>query len=240
MASKRVVLVTGGASGIGLAISKAFIEREDAYVFILDHSPEATLTAHKIGAVHAFIGDAADEALLLHATQFINKHFGKLHVLVNNVGISMVNHYDETDLSTYDLVMRINVRSAFVAIEAMKKLLERGKGSVVNISSTASKLGDSSPMYAASKAAILGLTRYYARHFAPNVRVNTVAPGGVGNTGIDKRRPAQRREHFIKETPMQRLATPEEIAGCVYFLTTPDAAYITGECLDVNGGIQMD
>ncbi len=240
MSKRRVVFITGGASGIGLATSKMFIKKEEAHVFILDLAREAEITAHQIGAVRAFVGDATDDHFLLQCAQEIHHHFGRLDVLVNNVGISMVHSYGETDIPTFDLVMKVNVRSAFVATEAMKNLLAKEGGAIVNISSTASKLGDSSAMYAASKAAILGLTRYYARHLAPDIRVNTVAPGGVGNTGIDRRRPKERREMFAKETPLGRLATPEEIAAAIYFLASPEASYITGECLDVNGGLVMD
>jgi len=238
---KRIVLITGGASGIGLATAQLFLKKEEALICIIDASPNIELQAEKIGAALFLRGDAGEEKTFLEIAKRIDEHFGRLDVLINNVGISTLHHYYENDTVAFDTVMRINVRSAFLATETLLPLLKKSQTpSIVNISSSAAKIGDTSPMYAASKAALLGLTRYYARTLAPKIRVNSLAPGGVAHTGVDKKRPEARRQSFKERTPLGRLAEPAEIAEAIYFLASPAASYITGECLDVNGGLYMD
>jgi 3-oxoacyl-[acyl-carrier protein] reductase len=174
-------------------------------------------------------------------------HFGGIDILVNDAGISpkhegkKVNLW-EMSVAEWDQVMAVNIRGAFLCCHgAVPRMIERGGGAIVNVSSLAAKVGSviTGCHYVISKAGLVGLTKILAREVAEHgIRVNAVAPGRI-DTPMIWDVPAEVNERYKEMIPLKRLGTPEEVAEGIVFLLSDSAAYITGQVLDINGGIGM-
>jgi len=199
--------------------------------------------------------DATNEEEVSRMFAMIKETFGKLDILVNNVGGSGGGGAGDTSVKIgevpeedWDKVIRANLKSTFLcskkAIELMKPA---GYGKIVNISSRAARLGTDhqGPQYHTSKSAVLGLTRQLARDLAPlGIHVNAVAPGFILSSPRAERRwketrTEEERQAYLKGIPMGRLGKPEEVANAVAFLCSDEASYITGVTIDINGGSFM-
>lgn len=169
--------------------------------------------------------------------------FGRLDILVNNAGIIKRGTLEDHSDADWELVISINLRGTYYfSREAAKIMKRQGWGRIINISSVAGKIGDitSAPSYGPSKAAVNALTKSLARELAPfGITVNAVAPHAI-ETEMTAEWSEERRRALIAQIPLGRMGKPEEVAAAVVFLASPEASFITGEILDVNGGYLMD
>lgn len=245
----RVVIVTGGSYGIGRGIANYFARRQDAVV-IAARDPQRGLAAE--GAIRAASGRALfiatnvrEEESIRAMVQRAVEEWGRIDVLCNNAGIERYARADEYTSEDFDAIHSTNLRGMFLCAKySFPHLRDRG-GSIVNISSVQAVANEPNiSVYAAAKAGILGLTRGLAIDFAPlGVRVNAVCPGAIGDTGMMENAlksvadPAAVIDAASKAIPLGRMGTPEEVAAAVYFLASPQASYISGTTLAVDGAL---
>lgn len=226
----RRVLVTGAASGIGAATAQAFQER-GASVIGLD---QRAISIPRIAAVEVDLTDAADIG-----NAFAGIDAGPIDVLVNAAGIMRTSRLGAITPEHVDAQLSVNVRGLILVTNRAFPLLRPGS-SIVNIASELAYLGrEGASVYVATKAAVLGLTRSWARELAPDIRVNAVAPGPTDTPllGFAGMSPQERARELA--LPLERLGRPEEIAAAVLFLAGSEAGFITGHCLAVDGGATM-
>lgn len=241
----KVALITGGAQGIGKAIALLFT-REGAKVVIADINLEkARETCQEVeslgGETLAVGGNVAGAKEAETMVQQAADQFGRLDILVNNAGITRDQVLLRMKEEDWDLVMAVNLKGAFLCTKAALRLfLKQKSGKVVNIASVTGEMGNAGQAnYAASKAGLIGFTKSIAREYASrNIQVNAVAPGFI-DTAMSQAIPQKDREFLIKQIPMERLGTAEDVAEAVLFLASPAADYITGQVLSVNGGMYM-
>lgn len=237
-------LVTGGAHGIGRAISTTLAERGDTVVVCDRDGPAARSCARDLAArglsARAVELDVSDVAAVRAAVAEADAEL-PLTTLVNNAGVALLSPVLEVEPEDYDRVMDVNLRGLlFVMQAALRVMVPRGAGSVVNVSSTSAFTASTSPMglYDASKAAVRMLTQSTAREVARSgVRVNAVAPGTVETAltrGLSS--PAGLVQLAEDRVPMGRLGRAEEVACAVAYLSCEQASYVTGTVLVVDGG----
>ncbi len=241
----RVALITGGAQGIGRAIALLFARR-GARVAIsdinLEKAQETCREVESLGAQAMAIGGNVADARAAEAMveQTVEK-FGGLDILVNNAGITRDGVLLRMKEEDWDSVMAVNLKGAFHCTKAgLRFFLKRKGGKIVNIASVTGEMGNAGQSnYAASKAGLIGFTKSVAREYASrNIQVNAVAPGFI-DTAMSQAIPQKEKEFLIRQIPMERLGTPEDVAEAVLFLASPAADYITGQVLNVNGGMYM-
>ena len=238
----RTALVTGAGRGLGRAISRRLAELGAQVVLgdvdagALDET--ARLIRAQGGEVSTHVFDVSDASAVRAAFADI----GQLQILVNNAGICPLTSPDEISEAEWDQVLAVNLKGAFLCIQAaLPGLRASGWGRVINIASLAGQMGGISVgvHYAASKAGLLGLTKAFARLLAPHgVTVNAIAPGPV-ETDLTADWPEQIRHDLRVRIPLGRFMQPEEVAEVVAFLCSPAAAAITGATIDVNAGLFM-
>jgi 3-oxoacyl-[acyl-carrier protein] reductase len=242
----RRALVTGGASGIGRAIALAFAA-EGAHVAVNDVAfvPQIEAVVAEIlargGRAFAIPADVADEAAVLAMFERVLAGLGDLDVLVNNAGILIEKPLLETTAADFDLLIAVNLRGAFlVGREALRAMVRRGEGRVINVASELAYLGRANcSVYCASKGGILSMTRSWAREFAPQILVNAIAPGPTDTAMLTGGSTSPETLAQEVQIPLGRLGRPEEIANVAVFLAGPGATFITGQCLSPNGGAVM-
>jgi 3-oxoacyl-[acyl-carrier protein] reductase len=242
----RVAVVTGGSRGIGRAVALELARRGAAVVVNYNSSPDAAnevVNLIETGGCRA-IAVQADVGKMDQAQNLINaaiKDLGGLDILVNNAGIirdGLIMMMKEED---WDAVLNTNLKSTFNCSKAaVRHMMRKRYGRIINVSSIAGQMGNPGQTnYSASKAGQIGFTKALAREVAPrNITVNAVAPGFV-ETDILSNTPPEAIEAILKNTPLGRMANPEEIAYAVAFLASDQAAYITGQVLGVDGGLAM-
>ncbi len=244
----RVALVTGGSRGIGRAACVA-LARAGAHVVVNFVSNEAaaaaTVTAIEEaggkgrGEVSRF--DVASSAEVDAGFKRLVAAHGRLDVLVNNAGITadalLLRQKDED----WDRVLATNLRGAMACSRAAIKTMMRARwGRIVNVSSVVGESGNAGQAaYASAKAGLLGLTKTLAKEYASrNVTVNAVTPGYI-ETDMTSGLTADLRAEMVRQTPLGRVGTPEDVAGAVVFLASEEASYVTGQVLRVNGGMYL-
>lgn len=247
--SNKVVIVTGGATGIGAACAEMFAQLGAKLVI-------ASRNMERLSAKAAFIKqqyntdclplecDVRDEAAVQNMVAQTLQHFGRIDVLVNNAGGTHMRPIESIDAARWHRSFAINVDAAFYCTQAVGKFFrQQGGGSIVNISSMAGEKGTlNGAAYSSAKAALQMFTRVCAAEWGPlGIRINCVAPGMILSdiakehltaSGIDI-------EAGIKSFPLQRAGTPEDVAQAVIFLASSAASYITGETICINGGPQL-
>jgi 3-oxoacyl-[acyl-carrier protein] reductase len=244
--SGKVALVTGGARGIGAAIAKA-LAAEGAAVAITyhEHGAEASsvvadvvAAGGRIGAIKADVASEEDAALSVRETI---ARFGALDILVNNAGVILEKPLLETTAGDFDWLMSINLRGTFMTgREAIRHMASVGNGRVINIASDLGYFGrEQFSVYCASKAAILNLTKSWAKEFAPSILVNAIAPGPIDTDMLDLANMSPEWRKKEEMIPMARIGRVEEVAAAAIFLAGPGASFITGQTLDPNGGSVM-
>jgi NAD(P)-dependent dehydrogenase (short-subunit alcohol dehydrogenase family) len=251
--SGKRAFVTGGAQGIGRAIAAA-LARSGVKVAIADiDGGPARRTAQEIGAGSVAVEiDVRERASVERAFAEALKHLGGCEILVANAGVSTMSHALDLTDADWDFNFAVNARGIFLANQiAARHFVAQGAGCIVNTASLAAKVG--APLlahYSASKFAVLGWTQALARELAPNgVRVNAVCPGFV-KTGMQTREvewesrlrnvsAQQVVDDYVAQTPLGRLEEPEDVADVVVFLCSDRARFMTGQGINVTGGVYM-
>jgi 3-oxoacyl-[acyl-carrier protein] reductase len=245
--NNRVVVITGGSSGIGRAMAEAFVQN-DAQVIIMGRREDALrATAQAIGAQcgwqRADIGQREQVAVAVDA---VITQFGKIDVLINNAGesrgITAEMSLDQAE-AVWDQELGTNLKGAFLMALAVLPHLTRPGGRIINISSDGALTGGGGLRtigYVSAKAGLLGLTRALAREYsAQGITINTIAPGFIADTGATGRVPENIVKSIAAQLPVARPGHVNDVAAAALFLASPEAGFITGETLNVNGGRQF-
>lgn len=229
----RHVLITGGTRGIGLACCKKFAAEGDLVTALYSSDEEAARHAKKLlPAVEFLRADVSDGDAIKRVFDVLPK----LDVLVNNAGIQLIKQVQDTSLSEWERVMAVNAGGAFLCSKyAVKKLLDGGGGTIINVSSIWGEIGGScESVYSASKGAIIAFTKALAKELAPSlITVNCVSPGAI-ETDMNAHLSEEEERGLKEEIPMGRFGLPEEVSELIYFLSTQ--RYITGQDIAINGG----
>jgi len=234
----KVAVVTGGARGIGGEIAKVFA-LEGATVIAADMGE----ASYQMENVIPYTLNVTDTEGCKKFFDEIVEHYGKIDILVNNAGITRDSMTKKMTDEQWDLVLDVNLKGLFNLVRYVGPQMENiGGGSIINISSVVGIFGNiGQANYAASKAGAIGLIMTWAKEFARKgvpVRVNAIAPGYV-MTDILKTVPEDLLQQFAQMTMLKRLGQPEEIAKVAVFLASDDASYITGQTINVNGGMRL-
>ncbi len=236
------VLVTGAYRGIGAACAKLF-GAAGAHVLCADlKNPDETVESIRTanGTAEGIVCDVTDEASILDLFQHVNGRFAPLNAVVNCAGIIHERGLLETTTAEFDQVMAVNLRGSFLIGREAIRAMQGNQGRVIMIASDLSYYGrESYSPYVASKHGVLGLVRCWAKEFAPNILVNALCPGPIDTAMLaaENMSPEWRAKEL--EIPLARFGQPEEIAQMALFLAGPNAAYITGQGIGVNGGSIM-
>jgi 3-oxoacyl-[acyl-carrier protein] reductase len=240
----KTALITGGSRGIGRAtaimLAQAGCDVAISFVTHEDSAREVEQTAHRHGVKAMIVpADLADRKQIEQMIEAVVRQFGRLDILVNNGGIWKEAAIDAMSEQQLQEMIDINMKGVFYAIAAAVPQMKKQKsGNIISISSTAGQRGEAfHSHYAATKGAIISLTKSLAPELAPyNIRVNCVAPGWVATDMTIESLAAPDADKILNLIPLGRVGTPEEIAGAVLFLASDLSTFITGEILNVNGG----
>jgi len=243
--SGRLALVTGASQGIGRACALR-LAKEGASVAVAARNQEKlNQLVNEIiaagGKAAAFPLDVADEEQVKSAVKAAIMQFGKIDILVNNAGITRDQLVMRMKRADWDAVLQTNLTSAYLCIQqVIGSMLKQRWGRIINISSVFGQMGQvGQANYAASKAGLIGLTMAIAREVGSrNITCNAVAPGFI-ETAMTAVLSDEFKQNAVKQIPLGRVGTPEDVAATVAFLASDDAAYITGHVLNVNGGMLM-
>jgi 3-oxoacyl-[acyl-carrier protein] reductase len=246
--SGNIAIVTGAAGGIGAAICRAFV-REGAQVILADIDfPAAQALADDLSAspgavAHPLLCDITDPLSVKQMVKQTLDGFGKVDILVNNAGVCPLTPLDAISPQEWDTVLAVNLKGAFLCSQrVIHPMSERKYGRIINISSVSGKMGGVlvGAHYAASKAGLIALTFCLARYYASlGITANAICPATV-ETDMTSSWPPEKLEALARSIPLGRLGQPSDVADATVFLASPEAGFITGEVLDVNGGFLMD
>lgn len=247
--SGEVAWVTGSSTGIGRAASLGFAKHGcDVVVHYNRGESEARRTAEQVESLgkEALLvqGDVTNAQDVRRMVREIEEHYGRVDILVNNAG-SMIKRATLAEMTEdlWDRVMDVNLKSVYLCSQGVLPLMKRqGKGRIINITSSAARLGGSlgALAYATAKGGVSTLTRAMARELVSDgILVNAVAPGIITTPFQDRFTPLEIREKLVQSIPLGREGTPEETVGAVLFLASSHADYIVGEVIEVNGGQLM-
>lgn len=242
----KTAIVTGGSRGIGRAVS-LLLAREGANVAIVyagntAAAEETKQQAESLGAAAAvFQCDVADEQAVADMVKAVKTQFGSVDILVNNAGITRDGLLMRMKEADWQAVLDTNLTGVYHCTKAVSKLMmKQRQGAVINLSSVVGETGNAGQAnYAAAKAGIIGFTKAVAKELASrNIRVNAVAPGYV-ETDMTAGLPDSAKEDMLRSIPLGRPATADDVAQAVLFLASDQAKYITGQVLNVDGGMVM-
>lgn len=239
---ERIALVTGGGSGIGLAIAEKFVQDKILTIIIGRDRQKLEAAREKLGTLcHTFPMDLNDLSAIPALVQQVIHQFGGIDILVNNAGINMKKDFTEVSDEEFFNILHTNVTAVFaLSREVVKEMIKKGSGNIINISSMASQYGIPKVIaYTASKSAIEGMTRAMAVELSPQgIRVNCIAPGFIATDMSEKalNGDAERKQKVMSRTPMGKLGEPADIGDTALFLASDNARFITGIVLPVDGG----
>jgi NAD(P)-dependent dehydrogenase (short-subunit alcohol dehydrogenase family) len=247
--SGRFGLVTGAGGGIGRAIARR-LAQEGMAVAVLDRDGTAAqVVAAEIGGL-AVPADVVSPEEVAGVVDAVLARFHQIDLLVNNAGIAWTGPALEMPLEALQSMLRVNVEGVFITSRAvLPHMIARRSGSLVNLASWAGKTGPAYfAGYGASKFAVIGLTQALAREMAPHgIRVNAICPGMVVDTAMRAAIEAQQRQYGLPETaareksiPIGRVSVPDDVARVAAFLASDESSYMTGESINLSGGLLMD
>ncbi len=236
----RVAVITGGARGIGRATAEVFL-REGARVVIVDVDAKVVQqTADELGGTTVgLVMDVTSQDSVREGIESVMKQFSQIDILVNNAGIIRDAQLGKMQEADFDAVLSVNLKGVYNTTQVVSKfMVERGKGVILNASSVVALYGNfGQTNYVASKAAVIGMTKTWARELGrKGVRVNAVAPGFI-RTRMTEGIPDKVMEQLSAKVPMGRMGEAEEVANAYLFLASDEASYINGHVLSVDGGV---
>ncbi|MFA0438568.1 3-oxoacyl-ACP reductase [Vibrio sp. 10N.286.49.C2] len=238
----KIALVTGASRGIGRSIAELLVERGATVIGTATTDNGAAAISEYLGENgKGFALNVTDTASIEASLKQMTNEFGPIDILVNNAGITRDNLLMRMKDDEWTDIMDTNLTSIFRLSKAvMRGMMKKRQGRIINVGSVVGTMGNAGQAnYAAAKAGVIGFTKSLAREVASRgVTVNTVAPGFI-ETDMTKALNDEQRAATLANVPAGRLGDPREIASAVVFLASPEAAYITGETLHVNGGMYM-
>jgi NAD(P)-dependent dehydrogenase (short-subunit alcohol dehydrogenase family) len=238
----KVAIVTGGGSGIGLAIAEKFVANNIRTIIIGRDEKKLIKAKEALGELcFPIAADLSDLTSIPKLVERILNQFGKIDILVNNAGINLKKEFTEVNDEEFQKILLTNVTAVFaLSREVVKHMLEKENGSIINISSMASQYGIPKVIaYTASKSAVEGMTRAMAVELSPKgIRVNCIAPGFIATDMSAKalNSDAERKQKVMSRTPMGFMGDPADIANAALYLANGEANYVTGIVLPVDGG----
>jgi NAD(P)-dependent dehydrogenase (short-subunit alcohol dehydrogenase family) len=238
----KIAIVTGGGSGIGFAITERFVSSGILTIIVGRDQQKLNLAKERLGKLCVpLCCDLSDLNSIPKIVEQVIKEYGRIDILVNNAGINMKKEFTEVTDEEFQQIIKTNVTAVFsLSREVVKKMLQQGDGSIINISSMASQYGLPKVIaYTASKSAIEGMTRAMAVELSPKgIRVNCIAPGFIATDMSAKalNGDLERKQKVMSRTPMGYMGDPADIANAALYLANGEAKYITGVVLPVDGG----
>ena len=242
----KVALVTGSSRGIGRAIALELAKRGFSVVINNDEKPQEKIEVmneiKKIGQQAIYIQvDVSDPDQVEEMIKKILNDFCRIDILVNNAGVVMDKKLENMSIEQWNRVISVNLTGTFNCTKSVIKYMkEQGEGKIVNIASVVGEIGNfGQSNYAASKGGVIAFTKTVAKEYAKDgILVNAIAPGFI-NTKILQNIPEKVMQKILDQIPLGRLGAPEEVAKLVCFLASDDANYITGQVININGGVYM-
>lgn len=239
----KVIIVTGGGSGIGKEVSKIYLV-EGAKVIVYDVDENNLRNFEKEASdeglsLEGFKVDVSNLEEVINTTTKVYEKYGKIDILINNAGITRDNFLTKMSIEDWNKVISINLTGTFNCTKAVVPYMyEKESGVIINVSSVVAIYGNiGQSNYIASKAGVIGLTKGWAKEFGKKgIRVNAVAPGFIKTPMTDKV-PDKVIEIMISKTPLGRMGEAKEVAKAIAFLSSDDASFITGVILNVDGGL---
>jgi NAD(P)-dependent dehydrogenase (short-subunit alcohol dehydrogenase family) len=240
--SQKLVVITGGGTGLGFTMSKFFSEAGARIVMTGRREHILREAGERLGEnVGYIVNDITKLDALPQLVSSVETQFGAIDVLINNSGINLKKHFLETTDEEFQQIIQTNLAGVFALTRAVaQKMKERKSGSIILITSMAALYGiPNVSAYTSSKSAILGLTRALAVDLSPfGIRINSIAPGFIDTPMLQKAFDSdpERKRKVLERTPMRRLGTPEDVASAALFLASDASRFITGINLPVDGG----
>ena len=246
MEENKTVLVTGGSRGIGKEVALKFAE--NGYNVVINYVSDKTnvedlKSEFEAKGVKSLImkADVTDKEAIDELVKQAIEEFGAIDVLVNNAGITKDNLLMRMSEEEFDKVIEINLKGTYIVTKAVTKyMMKKRKGSIINLSSVVGVAGNAGQCnYSASKAGIIGFTKSVAKELASrNIRANAVAPGFI-ETDMTAVLSDEIKENIHNQIPLKRMGTAKEVANLIYFLGSEESSYITGQVINVDGGMVM-
>ena len=242
--SGSCTIVTGASRGIGEAIAVAMAKAGARVALVADS--DASEVCESItragGDAKSYVADVSDQDQVNKLFKDVLRDFNSFNVLVNNAGVQLERPLLETDVSDFEYVMGTNARGTFLmGREGIRHMVKQGSGGrVINIASDLAYIGrEQFSVYCASKAAVLSLTKSWAREFAPDILVNSICPGPIDTDMLNLENMSPEWRAKESDIPLKRIGQPEEISELAVFLAGPGSTFITGQGIGVNGGSVM-